>query len=90
MANCKNPDAVEVETEYIGRSNFQIKQRLKNRTICIEQGEQVFTALKRLGVDTEMVRFPDESHGLSRIGRTDRRIVRLRHILRWFDRYLKA
>ena len=56
---------------------------------AIEQGEQVFVALKRLGVDTEMVRFPGESHGLSRGGRTDRRIERLRHILRWFDRYLK-
>ena len=54
----------------------------------IEQGEQVFTALKRLGVDTEMVRFPEESHGLSRGGRTDRRVARLNHILRWFDRYL--
>lgn len=55
----------------------------------IEQGEQVFVALKRLGVETEMVRFPNEFHGLSRTGRTDRRIVRLKHILRWFDRYLK-
>ena len=55
----------------------------------IEQGEQLFVALKRLGVDTEMVRFPDESHDLSRGGRTDRRIVRLHHILRWFDKYLK-
>ena len=54
-----------------------------------EQGEQVFVALKKLGVDTEMVRFPDEPHGLSRTGRTDRRIARLEHILRWFDRYLK-
>jgi dipeptidyl aminopeptidase/acylaminoacyl peptidase len=54
-----------------------------------EQGEQVFVALKKLGVDTEMVRFPDEPHGLSRVGRTDRRIERLQHILRWFDRYLK-
>lgn len=56
---------------------------------AIEQGEQVFVALKRLGVPTEMVRFPDEPHGLSRSGRTDRRIVRLQHILRWFDQYLK-
>jgi dipeptidyl aminopeptidase/acylaminoacyl peptidase len=55
----------------------------------IEQGEQVFAALKRLGVETEFVRFPGESHGLSRGGRTDRRIARLNHILRWFDRYLK-
>ncbi len=55
----------------------------------IEQGEQVFVALKTLGVDTEMVRFPDEPHGLSRGGRTDRRIARLNHMLRWFDKYLK-
>ncbi len=54
----------------------------------IEQGEQVFVALKQLNVPTEMVRFPDEFHGLSRTGRTDRRIVRLNHIARWFDRYL--
>jgi dipeptidyl aminopeptidase/acylaminoacyl peptidase len=56
---------------------------------AMEQGEQVFVALKKLGVDTELVRFPDEPHGLSRGGRTDRRIERLKHILRWFDRYLK-
>jgi dipeptidyl aminopeptidase/acylaminoacyl peptidase len=56
--------------------------------VAQEQGEQVFVALKKLGVDTELVLFPDEPHGLSRIGRTDRRIVRLNHIRRWFDKYL--
>jgi dipeptidyl aminopeptidase/acylaminoacyl peptidase len=55
----------------------------------IEQGEQIFVALKKLGVETEMIRFPGEPHGMSRDGRTDRRIARLHHILRWFDRYLK-
>jgi dipeptidyl aminopeptidase/acylaminoacyl peptidase len=55
----------------------------------IEQGEQAFVALQRMGVDSEIVRFPDEFHGLSRSGRTDRRVVRLNHILRWFDKYLK-
>ena len=54
----------------------------------IEQGEQVFVALKRLGVDTKMIRFPDEPHGLSRGGRTDRRIARLEQISGWFHRYL--
>jgi len=55
----------------------------------IEQGEQAFVALKvKAGVDAEMVRFPGEPHGLSRIGRTDRRIVRLEHICRWMDKYL--
>lgn len=56
----------------------------------IEQGEQFFVALRRLGVETELVRFPDETHDLSRSGRTDRRVARLRHILSWFDRYLKV
>ncbi len=55
---------------------------------AMEQGEQVFVALKRLGVATEMVRFPEEPHGLSRGGRTDRRVARLGHIARWFNRHL--
>jgi acylaminoacyl-peptidase len=54
-----------------------------------EQGEQVFVALKRLGVDTELILFPEEAHGLSRNGRTDRRIARLDHMKRWFEKYLK-
>ena len=54
----------------------------------IEQGEQVFIALKYLGVETEMVRFPEEFHGLSRTGRTDRRIARLNYISGWFDKHL--
>lgn len=55
-----------------------------------EQAEQVFIALRQQGVDTELVLFPESSHGLSRDGRTDRRIVRLNHILRWFEKYLKS
>ena len=55
---------------------------------AIEQGEQMYVALKLVGVDTEMIRYPDEPHGLSRTGRTDRRIDRLGHIARWFDTYL--
>ncbi len=54
-----------------------------------EQSEQVFVALRRLNVDAELVLFPEESHGLSRNGRTDRRIARLNHMLRWFETYLK-
>lgn len=55
----------------------------------LEQSQQVFTALKKLGVPTKFVIFPDEPHGLSRMGRTDRRIIRLEQIAEWFDRYLK-
>ncbi len=76
---------------YIGNANTPtlIIHSEHDHRCPIEQGEQAFVALKTLGVDTEMVRFPEEPHGLSRQGRTDRRIVRLNHILRWMDKYLK-
>lgn len=54
----------------------------------LEQGQQLYTALRRAGVKAELVLFPDESHGLSRGGRTDRRIARLKHIRRWFAEHM--
>lgn len=56
---------------------------------AIEQGQQVYTALKVNRIPSEFVVFPDEPHGLSRTGRTDRRIDRLNSIRRWMDTYLK-
>jgi dipeptidyl aminopeptidase/acylaminoacyl peptidase len=54
----------------------------------IEQGEQWFSALRRLGrAETRFVRFPGESHDLSRSGRPDRRIQRIDLILDWFERH---
>jgi len=55
----------------------------------MEQGEQLYIALKKLGRTTEFVRFPGEPHGLSRTGKPKHRKERLQHIVRWFDRYLK-
>jgi len=57
---------------------------------AIEQSEQVYVALKNLGVATEFLMFPDSPHGVSRSGRTDRRIVRLEGIVDWFKRYLEG
>jgi dipeptidyl aminopeptidase/acylaminoacyl peptidase len=54
----------------------------------IEQGEQWFMALKRLRVPSRFVRFPEETHELSRSGRPSRRVERLEHIVRWFKAYL--
>ena len=53
----------------------------------IEQGEQLFAALKVLGREVEMVRFVGESHGLSRGGRPKNREERLKRILDWFARH---
>jgi dipeptidyl aminopeptidase/acylaminoacyl peptidase len=54
----------------------------------LEQGEQMFNALRRLGKETRLVMFPEESHGLSRIGKPSRRIERLVYILDWFTQHL--
>jgi dipeptidyl aminopeptidase/acylaminoacyl peptidase len=58
------------------------------RTPASGGGEQMFRALKYLKKPTVMVRFPDESHELSRSGRPWHRIERLQHIVGWFDKYL--
>lgn len=55
----------------------------------IEQGEQFYIALKKLGVPTELVRFPDETHELSRSGKPKHRQERLERIVAWFKRYLQ-
>ena len=54
----------------------------------IDQGEQLYAALKVLGVPTELVRFPDETHELSRSGKPWHRVFRLERYLEWFERHL--
>lgn len=55
----------------------------------LEQAEQWYVALKRLGVTTEMLLFHGENHELSRSGKPANRIVRLEAILEWFERFMK-
>ncbi len=54
----------------------------------VSQAEELFTTLKRLGRTVEFVRFEGESHGLSRGGRPQNRLVRLERIAGWFDDHL--
>jgi dipeptidyl aminopeptidase/acylaminoacyl peptidase len=53
-------------------------------------GEQMFRALKYLKKPVVMVRFPGESHELSRSGMPRHRVERLQHIVGWFDKYLQG
>ena len=55
----------------------------------IEQGEHLFTLLRLLGKETEMLRFPAEGHELSRSGSPIHRVQRFEAILEWFGRYLE-
>lgn len=54
----------------------------------IEQAEQWYAALHKLGVPVRFVRFPGEDHELSRSGRPDRRLTRLNEYLGWLERHL--
>ena len=54
----------------------------------MEQAEQLFIALKRLGREVELVRFPGESHGLTRSGTPKHRQEHMRRLVAWFDRHL--
>jgi len=51
-------------------------------------GEEMFRALKFRKIPTVMVRFPNESHELSRSGQPWHRVERLQNIIGWFDHWL--
>lgn len=58
------------------------------RTPPAAGGESLFRALKYLRRPTAMVRFPGESHELSRSGQPWHRVERLRSIIGWMDKYI--
>jgi dipeptidyl aminopeptidase/acylaminoacyl peptidase len=67
-----------------------IEGEVDYRTPPTAGGEQMFRALKFLKKPTVMVRFPEESHELSRSGKPWHRVERLQHIVGWFDKYLQG
>jgi dipeptidyl aminopeptidase/acylaminoacyl peptidase len=54
----------------------------------ISQAEELFVALRLLGRDPVMYRFPGENHELSRSGAPSHRVARAELILDWFRRHL--
>ena len=53
----------------------------------IEEGYQLFTALKYKGIPAKMVVFHGENHELSRSGKPKHRVKRLKEITDWFGKY---
>ncbi len=89
----------ESEADYKERSPITHIKKINTPLMLIEGdadlrtppaagGEQMFRALKYLKKTVVMVRFPGESHELSRSGKPTHRVERLQHILAWFDKYL--
>ncbi|HXH97941.1 MAG TPA: S9 family peptidase [Gaiellaceae bacterium] len=59
-----------------------------DRRCDVEQAEHLFTVLRLLDREVELLRFPAESHELSRSGSPAHRAQRFEAILEWFGRYL--
>ncbi|HEY3752461.1 MAG TPA: S9 family peptidase [Pseudonocardiaceae bacterium] len=55
-----------------------------------EQGQRMFVALRRAGVDAELLVFPGEGHELTRSGKPRHRVQRFRAALDWWARHLKT
>jgi dipeptidyl aminopeptidase/acylaminoacyl peptidase len=70
------------------RTPLLLLQADDDRRCPASEAEQVFTALRRLGREVELVRYPGESHLYAFCGRPDRREDRHRRILEWFERHL--
>ena len=60
------------------------------RTPPADGGEEMFRALKYRKIPTVMVRFPRETHELSRSGEPWHRVERLQHIVGWMDQWLQG
>ena len=54
--------------------------------VHITQAEEMYTALKMRGVDTVLIRYPREGHG---IREPKHRVDNLQRVLDWFEKYLK-
>jgi dipeptidyl aminopeptidase/acylaminoacyl peptidase len=53
----------------------------------VSEGEQLFGYLRRIGVTTQLVRYPREGHELTRTGEPEHRIDNLKRVVDWFDQY---
>ena len=58
----------------------------KDANVPLEGGQQMYQALKSLGIDTQLIIYPDQFHGLTRPSFIRDRLERY---LAWYDKYLK-
>jgi dipeptidyl aminopeptidase/acylaminoacyl peptidase len=54
--------------------------------VPVQGGQQMYQALRSLGIDTQMIIYPNENHGISRPSYVRDRYERY---LAWYDKYLK-
>ena len=71
-----------------GRTPLLLLQSDEDYRCWMGDAIQMFSAVKRQGVDTRMVLFHGENHELSRSGKPQNRITRLKELMNWFGKYL--
>ncbi|HEX4700787.1 MAG TPA: S9 family peptidase [Pseudonocardiaceae bacterium] len=72
------------------RIPFMVAHSENDLRCPFEQGQRMFVALRRAGVEAEMLVFPGESHELTRSGKPRHRVQRFRAVLEWWRRHLKT
>jgi len=92
-------DPWEAPTWYWDRSPLAYVANIKTPLLILHsemdlrcplpEAEQLFAALKKLRREVVFVRFPGESHDLSRNGKPAHRLERLRWIVQWFADHLR-
>ncbi|MBX7219949.1 MAG: S9 family peptidase [Blastocatellia bacterium] len=88
----------EHEQNYASRSLLSVVKNVKTPTMVmcgeedyrtpISEAEQYYQALKLLGVESVLVRVPNEPHGI-RV-RPSHHISKILHVIGWFDQHRKA
>lgn len=83
---------------YLERSPAHYVKGIKTPTLVVHSekdyrcpignGEQLYMALRRLDIPTKLVRFPNETHELSRGGRPWHRVFRLHQYAAWFKQWV--
>lgn len=61
---------------------------LEDYNCPLNQGVEMFVAMKYFGVPSRMCLFEGENHSLSRTGKPKHRVRRLREIMDWFEKYV--
>ncbi|MEC0183776.1 S9 family peptidase [Paenibacillus peoriae] len=54
----------------------------------VGQGDELFTALKRLGKTTRLIRYPGSNHSLLKSGKPSLRVDNFEQVVAWFNSYL--
>ena len=71
------------------KTPLMIIHSIEDYRCWLDQALLFYTALKYLGKEAELVLFMKGSHVFSRSGVPSHRIKRLKHMIRWFNKYLK-